>query len=335
MRIGPPDHTYDWQEHWPQGDGNTASDGWAHHGVVVTSAGQVVSFHPDAPRVVIRDRTGEVIRSWESGLLEGHGITLVRDGEEEFLWIADCGNKMRRAEDGSYQPEVAADGGAVQKYGLDGEVVQRLDRPGLPAYLDGPYAPTWVAVNESRFGGDGHIWVADGYGQSYVHRYDAFGAYLSSLSGEEGGGRFDCPHAVYVDHRRGEPELYVADRGNARIQVYGCDGSFRRVVGEGVLNSPSGMVAHGELLVVGELYARLALLDLDDQLIGYLGDNGEVCSVQGWPNEVLEAGGPVQRPALRVGKFNSPHGLAVDADGNLYVAEWLVGGRLTKLTPAL
>ena len=34
---------------------------------------------------------------------------------------------------------------------------------------------------------------------------------------------------------------------------------------------------------------------------------------------------------LEAGKFNSPHGLAVDANGNLYVAEWLIGGRVTKL----
>ena len=36
-------------------------------------------------------------------------------------------------------------------------------------------------------------------------------------------------------------------------------------------------------------------------------------------------------PQLRPGLFNSPHGLAADADGHLYVAEWLIGGRTIKL----
>jgi sugar lactone lactonase YvrE len=77
----------------------------------------------------------------------------------------------------------------------------------------------------------------------------------------------------------------------------------------------------------------LAILGPDDQLVCYLGDNGAVCQRPGWPNGVDELEHPVRTADLRHGRFNSPHGLTVDADGNLYVAEWLIGGRLTKLTP--
>jgi hypothetical protein len=41
--------------------------------------------------------------------------------------------------------------------------------------------------------------------------------------------------------------------------------------------------------------------------------------------------GNLARPPLEPGRFNSPHTLAADPDGNLYVTEWLLGGRLTKL----
>ena len=54
----------------------------------------------------------------------------------------------------------------------------------------------------------------------------------------------------------------------------------------------------------------------------------------GWPNGVDELQHPVRAPDLAHGRFNSPHGLAVDADGSLYVAEWLIGGRMIKLAPA-
>jgi hypothetical protein len=165
--------------------------------------------------------------------------------------------------------------------------------------------------------------VADGYGMSLVHRYDAGGRYLGSLSGEEGGGAFACPHAVWVDLRRAEPELYVADRGNRRLQVYDLDGVFKRTVGEGVLECPCTGVRYGDGLLVPELCARLTFLDADDRLVGYLGRNEAACGLPGWPEVAPEQ--------IQAGKFNSPHAAAADAEGNLYVVEWIVGGRLTKL----
>ena len=56
-----------------------------------------------------------------------------------------------------------------------------------------------------------------------------------------------------------------------------------------------------------------------------------MCDVEGWPNNADESGSPIPTKLLESGKFNSPHGMAVDADGNIYVAEWLIGGRVTKL----
>ena len=99
-----------------------------------------------------------------------------------------------------------------------------------------------MAVVEARHGGNGDIWVADGYGQYLVHRYSADGTYIQTLSGEEGAGRFNCPHAVFIDRRHAQPEVWVADRGNGRIQVYSLDGSFLRVVGQGWLISPSALL---------------------------------------------------------------------------------------------
>jgi hypothetical protein len=334
-KVGEDGQVYEWHEGWAEVPGpEEASIGWAHHGLAMTRSGELVGFHPGRSEVVVLDDQGRFLRSWPTSLKEGHGITLVQEGGQEYLWLADPGSKMRRAANGAYEADVAADQGQVVKFDMDGSEVVRLARPPHPAYESGRYAPTSVAVDEVGAGGSGDIWVADGYGESLVHRYRRDGTYVSSLSGKEGAGPFKCPHAVFIDRRRAEGELWVADRGNGRVQVYGLDGTFLRAVGETFLDSPSAFASYEDKLVVAELHARLAVLDLEDKLVCYLGENGDVCNQPGWPNGVDESEHPVRMPHLRHGRFNSPHGLTVDADGNLYVAEWLIGGRMIKLTPA-
>jgi len=171
-----------------------------------------------------------------------------------------------------------------------------------------------------------------------VHRFDKAGHHLSTLSGDEGAGRFNCPHAVFIDRRHGKiPELYIADRGNKRVQVFDLEGQYIRTFGETFLNSPSGFAQWGDVLVVAELFARLAALDPEDNLIGYIGADPDVHAEQGWPDRPgwpnsLSKDGRAQPARLpHPDRFNSPHSLAVDADGNLYVSEWLIGGRYTKL----
>ena len=332
MRIGTGDHKYDWIDGWAGiPDTESAKTGWAHHGVVVSEDGSIIACHQGEPTVLIFDRDGALQSSWDSGLTEAHGITLVKEGDSEYLWIADNGAK-RQANLGYEYADAGKVTGQVVKMTLNGQTVLALERPELGIYQKGDYKPTAVAVNEERNGGNGDVWVADGYGQSHVHHYDKSGVYIGSINGEEGAaGAFNCPHSIFVDTRGSEPELYVADRGNSRVQVYDLQGGFKRVFGSGFLTSPSAFAIDGDLLIVAELRARLAILDADDTLVCYLGENEAVCAVDGWPNNRDEAGIPVRPQILEPGKLNSPHGMAVDADGNIYLSEWLIGGRFTKL----
>lgn len=142
---------------------------------------------------------------------------------------------------------------------------------------------------------------------------------------------FDCPHGIFIDRRKGDPELYVADRTNHRVRVYDMEGRFKRSFGDDFLSSPSGFVTDGDLMVIAELRARLAVIGRDDNLVCYLGDNEGVCSKDGWPNGENQDGEVIPTGLLQPGLFNSPHGMAVDKQGNLFVAEWLIGGRFTKL----
>jgi hypothetical protein len=137
-----------------------------------------------------------------------------------------------------------------------------------------------------------------------------------------------------VDSRKDVPELYIADRTNRRIQVYDLEGNFKRTFGADFLTSPSAFAVDADRLLVAELRARVTIIDASDRLVGYLGENESVCAVEGWPNIKDSSGQPVRPTHLAPGKFNSPHGIAVDRRGDIYVVEWLIGGRYTKLRRA-
>lgn len=325
---------YEWIEPWIWEEMDPTRErvvGWAHPGMATTAQGEIVTCDPHAANVLFFSPEGVLRHQFATTLTEAHGIAVTEEDRETFIWIADPGNKQR-LEDGRLVRHNGV--GQVVKFRADGSVALQLEPPDHPVYASGRYAPTAVAVHEERFGGNGDIWVADGYGQNHVHRYSHFsrgGSYLDSINGGEGSaGDFRCPHGLWIDRRGSEPELYIADRTNRQVQVYDLDGHYKRSFGQSFLSSPSCFAVDGEYLIIGELRARLTVVDRYDQLVGYLGANEAACERDGWPNTKI--GDVLERPKeLAAGAFNSPHGLTTDAAGNLYIAEWLIGGRTIKL----
>jgi hypothetical protein len=340
------DMTFDWADLSTVPE---ALSSWAHNGIVVTGAGELIGFH--AGLLVAFDRSGHISRSVRPGLTEGHGITLVQEGDDEFLWVSDPGFVFEVGPDAGDEVWTHVFGKGVHvesrpprvvKMTLDGEILVELPiprrEPESPPGMMGDYCPCGTAVDEERFEGSGDIWVADGYGSSLVHCFDTHGNHRATLTGEEGGGRFLCPHAVFIDRRGGKtPELYIADRENKRVQVYDLKGRYVRTFGDTFLNSPSGFAVSDDLLIVAELYSRLTVIDAEDRFVGYVGASDSAREGLGWPERpgwpnALSGDARVARAHLPAPhEFNSPHALATDADGNLYVSEWLIGGRYTKL----
>jgi DNA-binding beta-propeller fold protein YncE len=299
---------YQWIDNWATiPDTPTGREDGRTHGVAVSKTGDIFIFHQADPAVLRYDAKGNLKSAWGSDYPTAHGMTLVEEDGEERLWLVD-----------THTAEIV-------KTTLDGERLQSISRPDHPAYDAGEtYMPTWVSVNEQRFGGNGDVWVTDGYGSSLIHRFDSKGNYLSTITGEEGtGGKLKCPHAISFRFTDAGNELFIADRGNKQIQVYDTEGNFKRAFGSDVLNSPCVIAFHGDRLVIPELFARIAILESDGQLVGYLGENSAAQDTEGWPN--------VAANHIKPGHFNSPHSLAVDPQGNLYIVEWIIGGRVTKL----
>jgi len=176
---------------------------------------------------------------------------------------------------------------------------------------------------------DGGFFLADGYGSYRIHRYDKDGKWLSKF-GEpgKGDGQFDTPHGIWIDNRPGrEPSIVVADRANKRLQWFTLEGKHLKTLDGFIL--PANIDSREEVLLVPDLSARVTLLDRNDQVIVHLGEDSE------WREQVLKDGMKLRRDEKGEGwvsgKFLHPHDACFDPAGNIFVAEWVYTGRITKL----
>lgn len=328
--------SYAWTESWE--DPPDGSLTMAHSSLVLTRSGALVTWATGEPGLAIRTPDG-VRRGTVpvSSMANPHGLTLVQHGDEELIWVADTGTLVAGgAEDLLVTREPA--GGKVLLLDFDGNVRQELPRPPSSVYRDSYYAPTGVAVASATAGGSGDVWVIDGYGAGLLHRYDSAGRFLESFDGTEGAGRFSEPHDVSLIQMGDEPELFVADRRNARIQVFDLEGRFKRAFGSESLRGPTQMATSGDRLFVTDLLAgRLTVFDGQGECLGHLfaaadapHDWDDIGG--GWPNALGADGTMVQAPLVD-GAFRCPHGIAVRSDGTIYVSEFAIGGRIAVLTP--
>tara|TARA_B110000116_G_scaffold130409_1_gene113223 strand:+ start:244 stop:1248 length:1005 start_codon:yes stop_codon:yes gene_type:complete len=330
MNVSVGDLEYEWLGDWAELPANdTVERGWSHHGMAFSSEGQIVTFHPAESLVVILTTNGELVRSFEIPVIEAHGLTLSTIGLNQSIWIADNGRKRDPEQDYDYMPDPLQ--GKVVRVSMSGLVEMELFEPMNAGLTGEAFSPTSVIAFDEHLGGNGDIWVADGYGKSLVHRYNSNGEYLLSIDGIRGSGRFNCPHSLWIDTRSGSAELLVADRANGRVQVFDMEGEYVRAIGSDYFDRPTVFANYGDNLLVGELNARLTVVGPNDELVGYIGDNTPVSEEPAWPNEPDENDIPRRTSRLVEGLFNSPHGITSDNDGNIYVSEWLIGGRYTKL----
>jgi DNA-binding beta-propeller fold protein YncE len=300
--LGSRSHSYRVAEGW-----GPLPEGMAYghtHGVCVDAEDNVYVHHTGKRSVVVFDRDGRFLTAWGEQFEGGaHGFYLHREADgREHLYFADTKRAL------------------VVKTTLDGAVLLEIGRPQRPDLYDAQrrYVPTDVCV-----GPNGDIYVSDGYGQYYVHQFDAAGGYIRGWGGRGSApGQLIEPHGIAVNPRGQEPELYVADRRNHRIQVFTMDGRHKRFVDHD-LDLPCGFCFFGDEVYVPDLDSRVTILDADDRLITHLGEDQQAYKQQGWPN--------LPKSYFRPDRFSSPHAVAVDSRGDVYVVEWISDGRVTKL----
>lgn len=283
--------------------------------------GEVKTMGEERLRVALGDRRYEVETPWglvpagfAFGLIsqlavDSHGFVHVAQRADPPLLTFEPGGRLVRAYGAGIvaDPHGIATDAADRVLVVDRDAHQILifDREGtLLSRLGERHVPSWDAPfnhpADVAVAPDGEIWVADGYGNSRVHRFSPDGRLLASF-GEPGSGpgQFTTPHAIWIDRR---DRVLVADRENDRIQVFDRDG--RHLASWGDFYHPMDIFenAHGHILVTDQV-PRLSMLDGDGRLIGRC------------------------RPAL-----NGAHGIWGGPDGSIFLAE-MIPSRITRMRP--
>lgn len=310
MEVGEAPYRYEWIDHWAKLPDNASSQNNGRtHGVEVLPDGRIVVFCQADPAVLIFNTEGELLNSFGHSYIGAHGLSLIEEDGQTRMWVTD------------------QEQSTVEKLSLEGEVLQRLAEPPVKE-LDGkPYVPTWAVQNPNN----GEIWVADGYGSGFVFHFSDEGDFLAKLDGTEGEERFSCPHGLAFSPDNNE--LWVTDRGNRRVCVYDEDGRFLQAR-QYLCHSPCSFAFHEGNVYIPELFTGIKIITPELEYVAEVGKNpavgpadgakGEVSKPEGWPNL---AGTDQVKPGL----FNSPHDVAVAPNGDIYVTEWIIGGRVTKL----
>jgi hypothetical protein len=302
VRMGDGIMTFDTVPGWGLGDDGKSVLGSTHGGVVVDKAGNV--YTSSSLGVFVFSPDGKVIRRFVGDKYSNmHDLKIRDEAEGEFIYAARNNN----AEGIKFNAET---GDIVLKLGFPQESGLKLDK----------FHPTAMAVTEN-----GDIFLADGYASQYIFKFDKTGKYLMHF-GKAGNGlkEFNTAHGMVLDTRYEPNRLLICDRNHqpkGRLLHYDLDGGFIDEVVTG-LGMPTSAAVQGEYVSVPDLHGRVVILDKSNTIVAVLGYNAD---------SATKVNHNVPQDKWKEGIFSGTHGSYWDKEGNLYVQDWNISGRIMKL----
>ena len=301
-RMGSGVMTFDTVPGWGLGPDGKSLLGATHGGVVVDKEGAIyTSAHAG---VFVFSPEGEVIRSFLGDpYADIHDMEIRDEPDGEFVYAAR---------------NINAEG--IKFNARTGAIVLKLPFPEESGLKLAKFSPTAITV-----GPDGSIFLSDGYASNHIFKFDKTGKYLMHF-GTKGNGlkEFNTAHGMTLDTRYTPPRLLICDRNhkpNGRLVHYDLDGQFLAEVTTG-LGMPTSASVRGDYVSVPDLQGRLVIIDKANSVVAVLGYNAD----------------PAKRGNFNVpqdqwieGVFSGTHGSSWDKEGNLYVQDWNVAGRIMKL----
>jgi len=297
-------------EGWPD---KPADLRWgAMAGIAVDASDNVWTFHRGETPVQVYRPDGSLLKSFGRGMFKSpHAVRIDRQG---FPWVVDTGYHT------------------VRKMTLDGTVLLTLGTPEQP----GEDATHFNQPTDVAFSATGDIFVSDGYVNQRVVHYSKSGRFVNAW-GRLGAapGEFSIAHGIGIDSGG---RIYVADRNNARIQVFDRYGRYVAEWRNLITPWAITVTSRDEIFVVGStpmVYSQLRPsihgmngVPTKDQVVMRFDRDGCVKHIWGFP---MGAAGQPTKP----GELLWVHAVAVDSKGSLYLGD-IHGQRAQKfeLVPA-
>jgi hypothetical protein len=282
-------------------DGQSAL-GPTHGAVVLDKEGNVYTSAQKG--VVVFSPDGKVIKEYLGDKYSNiHDMEIRQEGDAEFIFAARNAN---------------AEG--IKFNAHTGEIVLKLPFPEESGLKLKQFNPTAITVAPN-----GDIFLSDGYASNHIFKFDKTGKYLKYF-GEKGNDlkQFNTAHGMTLDTRYDPPRLLICDRNHqpkGRLLHYDLEGNFIEEIATG-LGMPTSAAVQGDYVSVPDLFGRVVILDKSNTIMAVLGFNAD----------------PAKRGNFNVpqdqwieGVFSGTHGSYWDKDGNLYVQDWNVSGRIMKL----
>jgi hypothetical protein len=288
----------------PQG---RAQLGNQHGDIAVSSAGEVyVSVQDPLAGLQVFSPDGTFLRNVPGAPSDFHGFVIRKQADGEFIY----GATLR--------------GQTIVKMTLDGNIVMTIGSSSIPdryKVKNARSSQLALLLTGLDVAPNGDLYVADGYASDYIHRFDRTGKYLASFGGKQAPYNFNTLHKLAIDTRFQPARIIACDRANNRVVHLSLDGAFLGVVAADLL-LPAAVVIDGDHAIVGELRGRVTILDKAGAVVARVGENAE----QGIGTNKIP---PAQ---WRQGFVLAPHGVALNAHGDLFVSEFSAFGRVHRFT---
>jgi len=278
--------------------------GSTHGGVVVDKAGNV--FVSANKGVVVFDTNGRKLREYLTFQHTSlHDIEIREEDGVEYIYGARNRHKQ-----------------GIKFRADNGKVVLTLPFPKESGLNPNPmrFNPTAITVAPN-----GDIYLADGYASNVIFVYDRNGKYKFHF-GKKGNGlkEFNTCHGMTLDTRYNPPRLLICDRNHqpkGRLLHYSLKGEFIGVV-IGGLGMPTSVAIQNGYVSVPDLHGYLTILDKNNQIVTVLGKN---------PDPKKGRSYNIRQKDWVEGVFSGTHGSYWDHNGDLYVQDWNIDGRIMKL----
>ena len=278
--------------------------GSMHGDVAVSSKGEVYVSVQGGPKAGIQvySAKGKYLRNVPGAPGDFHGFVIRKLDDGEHIYGARLGGQN------------------ILKLTLDGKVMLDIPASTIPdEHKNKNKNGTFVRLTAMDVAPNGDLFVVDGYSSDKIHHFDKAGKYINSFGGKKEFGTKTL-HKICIDTRYSPPRILGADREGLRLIHVSLEGKFLGVYAKDVLR-PAAVAVHGDLAVTGEIKGRATLYDKNGKVVAQLGHNTK-------PGET--ATNRLAPAKWRPGFFSAPHGVAFNAAGDLFVAEYTVFGRIHR-----